>query len=151
MRERPSARLLITSQRRRVLLFRFVHRTGALAGKTYWATPGGGVEHDETFAEAAIRELREETGMQNVQVSGPVGRREVSLQLPDGERVLAVEQYFVVHTDTETISRAGWTAEESEVMADHRWWSWEELSATTETIYPQGLLEMLDEAAVFGT
>lgn len=134
-----------------MLLFRFVHRTGALAGKTYWATPGGGVEHDETFAEAAIRELREETGMQNVQVSGPVGRREVSLQLPDGERVLAVEQYFVVHTDTETISRAGWTAEESEVMADHRWWSWEELSATTETIYPQGLLEMLDEAAVFGT
>lgn len=134
-----------------MLLFRFVHRTGVLAGKTYWATPGGGVEHDETFAEAAIRELREETGMQNVQVSGPVGRREVSLQLPDGERVLAVEQYFVVHTDTETISRAGWTAEESEVMADHRWWSWEELSATTETIYPEGLLEMLDEAAVFGT
>lgn len=134
-----------------MLLFRFVHRTGVLAGKTYWATPGGGVEHDETFAEAAIRELREETGMQNVQVSGPVGRREVSLQLPDGERVLAVEQYFVVHTDTETISRAGWTAEESEVMADNRWWSWEELSATTETIYPEGLLEMLDEAAVFGT
>jgi hypothetical protein len=35
-------------------------------------------------------------------------------------------------------------------MADHQWWSREELSITTETIYPEGLIEMLDEAGVFG-
>ena len=150
MRERPSARLLITTPKRRVLLFRFVHKTGVLAGKVYWATPGGGVEHGETFADAARRELREETGILEAHVSMPVGRREVPLQLPDGERVLAVEQYFVVNTDTEAISRDGWTAEEREVMADHRWWSREELSTTGETIYPEGLVEMLDEAGAFG-
>ena len=150
MRERPSARLLITTPKRRVLLFRFVHKTGVLAGKVYWATPGGGVEHGETFADAAMRELREETGIREAHVSMPVGRREVPLQLPDGERVLAVEQYFVVNTDTEAISRDGWTAEERAVMADHRWWSREELSTAGETIYPEGLVEMLDEAGVFG-
>ncbi len=123
MRERPSARLLITTPKRRVLLFRFVHKTGVLAGKDYWATPGGGVEHGEAFADAAIRELREETGICEAQVSEPVGRREVPLQLPHGEHVLAVEQYFVVNTDTESISRDGWTAEEMEVMADHQWWN----------------------------
>jgi hypothetical protein len=64
--------------------------------------------------------------------------------------VLAIEQYFVVNTDTESVSRHGWTAEEMEVMADHQWWSREELSITTETIYPEGLIEMLDEAGVFG-
>jgi 8-oxo-dGTP pyrophosphatase MutT (NUDIX family) len=122
-----------------------------LTGKVYWATPGGGVEQGETFADAAIRELREETGIHEAKVSGPVGRREVLLQLPDGEHVLAVEQYFVVNTDTESISRDGWTAEEIEVMADHRWWSREELSITTETIYPEGLIAMLDEAGVFCT
>jgi len=47
----------------RILLFRFVHRIGALAGQDYWATPGGGVEDGETFEQAAIRELEEETGI----------------------------------------------------------------------------------------
>jgi 8-oxo-dGTP pyrophosphatase MutT (NUDIX family) len=150
MRERLSARLLISTPQRRVLLFRFVHKSGVLAGKVYWATPGGGVEHGETFADAAIRELREETGIRETRVSGPVERREVPLQLPDGERVLAIEQYFVVNADTESISRDGWTAQEMEVMADHRWWSREELSSTSETIYPERLVEMLDEAGVFG-
>jgi len=36
------------------------------------------------------------------------------------------------------------------VMADHRWWSREDLSSTTETVYPEGLVEMLIEAGVFG-
>jgi hypothetical protein len=63
--------------------------------------------------------------------------------------VFAVEQYFVVDTDTESISRDSWTAEEKEVMADHQWWSREELSSTTETIYPEGLVQMLDNAGVF--
>ncbi len=80
----------------------------------------------------------------------PVGRREVPLQLPDGEHVLAVEQYFVVNTGAESISRDSWTPEEMEVMADYKWWSREELSSTTETIYPEGLVEMLDSAGVFG-
>ncbi len=149
MRERPSARLLITTPKRRVLLFRFEHRTGALADKVYWATPGGGVEQGETFTDAAIRELQEETGIQKTTLSTPVGKRQFPLQLPDGEQVLAVEQYFVVNTTSEAISRDGWTIMEREVMADHRWWSREDLSTTTATIYPDELISLLDEAGVF--
>jgi hypothetical protein len=58
-RRRPSARLLITDPAGRVLLFRFVYQRGALAGQSYWATPGGAVEEGETFAQAAVRELQE--------------------------------------------------------------------------------------------
>ena len=50
VRQRPAARLLITDPLGRVLLFRFEHRTGALAGMRYWATPGGGVEGDAQCA-----------------------------------------------------------------------------------------------------
>ncbi len=132
-----------------MLLFRFAHKAGPLDGKTYWATPGGGVELGETFADAALREPREETGIRKAKLGEPVGRREVALQLADGECVIAVEQYFVVSTETEFISRDSWTAEEREVMVDHQWWSREELSSTSETIYPEGLIEMLDEAGIF--
>jgi 8-oxo-dGTP pyrophosphatase MutT (NUDIX family) len=143
MRRRPSARLLVLDTAGRVLLFRFVHRTGVLAGREYWATPGGGVEDGETFQQAAIRELREETGIVVDAVGPEVGQREFDLQLPNGEWVSSDERFFRVEFCGEFVSRDGWTPEEIEVMADHKWWSIDELSQTAETVWPEGLAAML--------
>jgi 8-oxo-dGTP pyrophosphatase MutT (NUDIX family) len=143
MRRRPSARLLVLNSAGRVLLFRFSHQRGALAGQAYWATPGGGLEEGETFEQAAIRELREETGL-HVDTIGPeVGSREFVLQLPDGDHVVAEERFFVVQAEHTDLSRDGWTAQEHEVMADHRWWSMAELAQTSEAVWPDDLLDIL--------
>src|SRR5262249_31425140 len=98
MRTRPAARLLLLDQFGCVLLFKFVHKTGVLAGRTYWVTPGGGLEEGETFEVAALRELREETGPHAEQVGTSIGSRSFDLRLPDGEMVRAEEQFFAVST-----------------------------------------------------
>ena len=46
--ERPSSRLLILDRHNRLLLFKFAHRSGPLAGQTFWATPGGGLDPGES-------------------------------------------------------------------------------------------------------
>lgn len=149
MRERKASRLLVINPSQEVLLFRFVHKDGPLAGQNYWATPGGGVEVGETFEVAAIRELREETGIKVDAVAAPIADRKVALMLPCGETVLAIEQYYVVHTPDEALSKAEWTAHEVQVMADHRWWSAKALRSTEETVWPQSLIEMLVKEGVF--
>ncbi len=149
MRERKASRLLVISPSDEVLLFRFVHTDGALAGQNYWATPGGGVEAGESFEATAIRELREETGIQVRAVGAPIAERTFALMLPSGETVLAVEHYFVVHTLSTELSRAEWTLEETQVMADHHWWSAEQLRSTEATVWPEALVAMLEQAGVF--
>jgi 8-oxo-dGTP pyrophosphatase MutT (NUDIX family) len=148
MRLRPSARLLVLDPSGRILLFRFVHGNGALAGQDYWATPGGGVEDGETFEQAAIRELEEETGIRVQDIGPEVGRQEFVLQLPDGEHVIADERFFLVKPEeTPPLSRDGWSTQEAEIMADHKWWSNEELAQTPATVWPENLLQMLNDIA----
>ena len=143
MRRRRSSRLLVVDPKNRVLLFRFVYKRGPLAGQDYWATPSGGLEAGESFEEAARRELFEETGILMDAVSPPVADQEFILQLHDGENVIAEERFFLIRVAHQTVSRDRWTSLETEVIADHRWWSVEALTSTGEVIFPEKLPAIL--------
>lgn len=58
---------------------------------------------------------------------------------------MADERFFVVRTASNVISRKLWTSLERKSIADHRWWSPEELAQTSETVFPEDLLELLRE------
>jgi 8-oxo-dGTP pyrophosphatase MutT (NUDIX family) len=146
MRSRPSARLLILDSQGRLLLFRFVFKEGPLAGQDYWATPGGGLENGETFEQAAIRELAEETGIEVQRVGSHIAEREFVLRIPSGEEVISQERFFLIDAGDAILTRDGWTADEVSVMAEHKWWTRDELAQTDEQVWPQDLLEMLAKA-----
>ena len=143
MRRRPSSRLLVIDRDKHVLLFRFVFERGPLAGKAYWATPGGGLEAGESFEDAARRELFEETGILMDDVGKAVAEREFVLQLYDGEYVNAEEHFFLVRLADQSLSRDHWTTIETEVLTEHRWWSIEELTSTSEAVFPETLVSIL--------
>ena len=71
-------------------------KRGPLAGQNYWATPGGALEAGESFADAARRELFEETGILRDAVGREVAEREFVLHLHDGDYVRAEERFFLV-------------------------------------------------------
>lgn len=138
-RHRLASRILLVSSSQRLLLFKICYKTGAMAGRHYWATPGGGLRSGESFEAAAMRELYEETGLRAQSVGHCIAHKKFLWHMPDGERVLAVENYYGVRTAVEHCSTAGWSAQERDVVTETKWWSENELRATTEEVLPPDL------------
>ena len=130
-------------------MFRFEHRQGPLAGRAFWATPGGGLDPGESFEQAACREMFEEIGIRIDDPGPQVASREASLQLPTGETVTADERFFLIRMRNIEVSTANWTELEREVMLDHRWWTCADIESNTEQIWPENLPEILIDAGAW--
>ena len=134
---RRAARLLVLDPEHRVLLFRVRE---PLKGGLFWLTPGGGLEGDETYVEAARRELREETGQVDVEIGDALWRGTRSFHFR-GRDFEQHEVFFLVRTAHFEVDLDG--AEDYEMDLEHRWWSLEDLELTADTVYPGELGRLL--------
>ncbi len=110
----------------------------------FWVMPGGGVGDGESFKEALSREIYEETGFRQIEISKCILSRVVYLDLT-GKADYYYERYYVVYTDEEAIGSTDLTASEKEVIKQYKWWSKEEIRLNQKDIMPPNIADILEK------
>jgi len=139
---RSGARVLLVDGEGRVLMFRGFDP--ADPGRRYWFTVGGGLDPGESAAEGAVRELREETGLELSprEVGSPVWH-EVTDFPYDGRWYRQDQDFFAVRVRSLEVRLDGLDQEERRSIDGYRWWSVDDLLGTDEPFYPRELPDLL--------
>ncbi|GAB3749240.1 NUDIX hydrolase [Microlunatus parietis] len=140
---RRSARVVLVDPGGAVLLVRSRFRSEIPGSELAWFVPGGGLEAGETPEAAAVREIREETGIELTGI--PL----VPLAYAEGDGTLGElsgpmrDDFFLAEVPRTEVSTTALEAYEREALDRYRWWPLAELRRTTEPVVPSGLPQLL--------
>lgn len=143
--DRSAVRLVVIDDGGKLLLFHTHDLCNPDLG-TWWELPGGGIEAGETYQDAAVRELREETGLvaARSQVGPPAWRRLASFRYRQ-ERRLQDEVIVTVRLPAQgpVIDESQRLDYEKEDYFGYRWWPVDEVLSASGRFYPGRLPDLL--------
>ena len=128
---RHAARVILIDGADRVLLLKWRLQSG----DHIWITPGGGLAAGEHHSEAALRELAEEVGLQDVALGPCVWLREHVFNW-NGRAFRQRERFYLVRVVAHEVDRSGNDAQELRILEEFRWWTLPEIEASTEPFAP---------------
>lgn len=139
---RRAGRVLVVDSAGRVLLLHGFNPDRR--DEPYWFTVGGGAQPGESLAQAAARELLEESGIavRPGELGEPVWHEVAEFDF-EGTWFRQEQDFFFLRVDSPQVRADGLTDEEAAVVTGHRWWTIGELESTDETFYPAELPALL--------
>src|SRR4051794_34577427 len=144
--ERDAVRLVVRDSEGRILLFH-THEISLPEIGVWWELPGGGIDEGETYLDAAVRELREETGIRvSAAPAGRPGWRRAASVRPRGLRPPPHEVVVEVRLDGPgaAVDEAERLDYEREDYFGFGWWSIGEIVGSSEAFYPGRLPVLLE-------
>ena len=139
-RSRETVRVIMIDNGRTLL---FEDSDPGVPEASWWVTPGGGVDAGESVAQAAVREVAEETGylLAESDLLGPIALRHVVHGYSD-QVIEQDESFFLAMVDPFDVDVSAHSLDEQLTIKQFRWWSHDDLRHTNEWIWPAELVEL---------
>lgn len=108
----------------------------------FWLSPGGKIEESESDEQALKREIKEETGIDDICIERFLFADE-RLNTWHGFPLRLFNRYYLVRSQETEINSKDLREDEKGAVLGYKWWSLDELSATQEAIFPPNLVQKI--------
>ena len=140
---RRAARVVLLDREGRVLLLNAIDPADA-SKPNWWELPGGGINPGEDSADTAVRELYEETGLENTEMGPCVWTRHTQFEF-GGFSFDQHERIHIAWCDGGDVHPKGLELLEMDSFQGWKWWELDDLLASDVPTWPSRIRDYLPD------